>query len=205
VRKARSACGVGVYERGKFLSRMDGKNTREYNLWQHMLTRCYSETYQRNRETYIGCTVSESFKNFQYFANWCQSQVGFGIEGWHLDKDVVTKGNKIYSEETCVFIPASLNMFLTDSARSRGSLPIGVSTKKCISRYGKVYNYITAQLRDGNGELIRLGHFKSPEAAFTAYKDAKESLAKELAIQWSGLVDEKVITSLNNFEVSITD
>ena len=37
----------------------------------------------------------------------------FLIEKWEIDKDVLLKGNKIYSEDTCVFIPPCLNLMLT--------------------------------------------------------------------------------------------
>lgn len=34
------------------------------------------------------------------------------MEGWHLDKDILLKGNKVYSPETCAFVPAKINSLL---------------------------------------------------------------------------------------------
>ena len=33
---------------------VDGKNVKEYQLWQDMLTRCFSEKYQTRQPTYKG-------------------------------------------------------------------------------------------------------------------------------------------------------
>ncbi|MGD4642034.1 hypothetical protein QT746_22385, partial [Xanthomonas citri pv. citri] len=102
-----SVYGVGVLGT-KYPSKINGVLTKEYDLWCSMLKRCYSATYQKQRPTYDGCEVSENFKSYEYFYEWCNSQVGFDNEGngnpFHLDKDLLIKGNKVYSENTCVFI-----------------------------------------------------------------------------------------------------
>ncbi|WP_423172691.1 hypothetical protein, partial [Stenotrophomonas sp. CASM112] len=54
-------------------------------------------------------------------------QVGFGVKGFELDKDLLIKGNKVYSENTCIFIPAEINLLLIKREASRGEHLIGVS------------------------------------------------------------------------------
>ena len=66
--------------------------TKEYDLWCNMLRRCYSEKYQKKHPTYEGCEVSDNFKSFEYFYEWCHKQIGFNNKGWHLDKDFITFG-----------------------------------------------------------------------------------------------------------------
>ena len=81
-----SVYGVGILGT-KYLASMSGRNTKEYNLWNSMLKRCYSDTLKKKYPTYEGCEVSEKFKSYEYFYEWCHKQVGFGNEGWPIDKD----------------------------------------------------------------------------------------------------------------------
>jgi len=195
---SKSVCGVGTYERGKFVAKIKGKATKEYYTWKGMLYRCYSKQFLDKNNTYIGCTASENFKNFQYFAEWCQSQVGFGKEGYHLDKDIVFKGNKLYSEDTCFFVPNSLNCFLVKNNSNRGKYPIGVGFKKDNNKFA-------VQCNDGSGNIKHLGLYISKLEAFQAYKIYKEALAKELALRYKEMVHPKVVEALNNYIVEIQD
>ena len=95
-----------------------------------MLVRCYSDTSKKKNPTYEGCEVSENFKSYEYFYDWCQKQIGFANKDWHLDKDLLVKGNKIYSESTCIFIPSEINLLLTKCTASRGEHLIGVCWDK---------------------------------------------------------------------------
>ena len=81
-----SVYGVGVLGT-KYPSKVNGVHTKEYLLWQRMLERCYSDVYKKQKPTYKGCEVSDNFKRYEYFYEWCNKQIGFGNEGWHLDKD----------------------------------------------------------------------------------------------------------------------
>lgn len=189
-----SVHGVGVL--GYEVSRIKGEYSKEYILWQAMLTRCYDSKFHAKRPTYSGCTASENFKYYSYFKEWCKNRVGFREKGWVLDKDILVKGNKVYSEDTCCFVPQSLNLLLTKSDSSRGKLPIGVSQKSNGS--------LIAVVRQEN-KMIRLGTFKNKEDAFLKYKLAKESIIREEANRFKGLIDDKVYKALINYEVEIDD
>ena len=194
--------GVGVSSEGMFARyyiSVDGKKkgTKEYGLWISMLRRCYSENLHKLYPTYIGCSVSEGFKDFQYFAEWCQAQTGFGLDNYHLDKDILTKGNKEYSEASCVFVSGALNNFLVKNNANRGIYPIGVHYSSCKRKY-------RAQCRTYD-KYKHIGYFSTPEEAFQAYKLFKEALAKELAIEYKGLVDPRVIQALLEYTVEEND
>ena len=187
--------GVGRYEKGEYPAHILGKQTKEYRLWNSMMDRCYSLKYKVNYPTYEGCTVSDNFKSFQYFAKWCQSQYGFKREGWHLDKDILIKGNKVYSEDTCCFVPQDVNNLFVLRKGCRGDYPIGVRIKykkfsSCVMYYGKV---------------TWLGDYDTPEEAFYAYKEAKEAYIKEVAEKYKGQIDHRVYESLMNWKIEITD
>ena len=108
-------CGSGIND-GKFPTRDGGRNTKVYVQWQGMLRRCEGK-YKENRPTYAGVTCSETFKSYSYFYEWCQTQIGFGnVDNngrfWHLDKDILVQGNKLYSEDTCCFVPQRENTLI---------------------------------------------------------------------------------------------
>lgn len=195
-------CGVGISEKGEFkrtvLVGSKQVETREYKLWRNMLQRCYSEKLHRKHPTYAGCTVSDDFKYFQRFAKWCQLQVGFGLDGYHLDKDVLLKGNKLYSEETCVFVPSNINLLLIKRHARRGEYPIGVNWYELDQKY-------RASCSEGGGKSKHLGYFTTPEAAFLVYKAFKETLIKRLAQEYYGIIDHRVYEALLAYEVNITD
>jgi hypothetical protein len=186
--------GVGINDR-KYTTTVDGKTRKEYALWVNMLERCYSENHHKKRPTYLGCTVSDSFKDYTYFFEWCQTQIGFGIFGYSLDKDLIYKGNREYSEDNCVFIPNELNMLLTKRQLDRGTFPIGVS------KDGKNYRAQCSY----NGIRKNIGTFTTPELAFNAYKTFKEAHIKELAEKYKTTIDQRAYLALMNYEVDIND
>ena len=192
-----SVHGVGI-SGTKYPYSINGVKTKEYILWSNMLQRCYSNTYKKKQPTYEGCEVSDNFKSFEYFYEWCHSQIGFGNEGWHLDKDLLTKGNKVYSENTCVFIPKEINLLLTKRTATRGEHLIGVSWDK----RDKVFR---ATVSRNKGKQEHLGFFKTEIEAFEAYKQAKESFIKEQANKWKSQIDERAYEALMNYEVEIDD
>lgn len=192
-----SVCGVGIIGTRYPVSE-SRRNTKEYGLWCSMLRRCYSDYFKKQRPTYEGCEVSNKFKSYEYFYDWCNKQIGFGSEGWHLDKDLLIKGNKVYSENVCIFIPSEINSVLVKCTASRGKHLIGVhwcNTNKAF----------VAQVNRNKGQPEHLGLFKTEIEAFNAYKTAKEHYLKELANKWKDEIDIRAYNALMNYKVEITD
>ncbi len=175
-----------------------GIDTKEYTLWCNMLKRCYSDTYQKKRPTYEGCKVSENFKSYEYFYEWCHKQVGFGECGFQLDKDLLVKGNKVYSENTSVFIPTEINSVLIKCTATRGKHLIGV----CWSKKSKAFVAMVSRSERGSEYL---GLFNTEIEAFNAYKQAKENYIKELANKWKDQIDDRAYNALMKYTVEITD
>ena len=192
-----SVCGVGVVG-DKYPSKVSGRNTKEYEIWCSMLKRCYNDTYQKKNPTYIGCKVSDKFKSYEYFYEWCHKQIGFGNEGWHLDKDLLVKGNKIYSENTCVFIPREINSLLVKREALRGEHLIGVYWNKKASAF-------IARVNKNKGRSEYLGLFNTEIEAFNSYKTAKEVFIKEQANKYKSQIDPRAYNALMNYTVEITD
>ena len=196
-----SVFGVGV-SGTKYPIGVNGVITKEYILWQNMLKRCYSDVYKKKKPTYEGCEVSENFKSYEYFYEWCHKQIGFSMDGngnsFQLDKDLLLKGNKFYSENTCIFIPSEINSLLTKSDKIRGKHLIGV----CWSNSNKAF---VAMVNKNKGKREWLGSFNTELEAFNAYKQAKESFIKELANKWMGKIDDRAYNALMNYTVEIDD
>ena len=192
-----SVYGVGVVGT-KYPISEGGVHTKEYVLWKSVLQRCYNDTYQKKNPTYEGCEVSENFKSYEYFFLWCHKQTGFGNKWFQLDKDLLIKGNKVYSEYSCVFLPQEINNILTKREVLRGKHLIGVSwcnTKKAF----------VAQVNKNKGSPEWLGYFNTELEAFNAYKIAKEAFVKEQANKWKSQIDPRAYNALMNYTVNIND
>ena len=190
-------CGVGFNDKTRPCW-VDGKNVKEYKLWQNMLRRCFDEKEQTRYPTYRGCSVSDNFLNYSYFYEWCQEQIGFGKvdekgRSWCLDKDLLFVGNKTYSETNCVFVPHEINLFFTDSGKARGEYPLGVYFNKAR---GNFVAYCAV-----NSKQQYLGYFNTPEEAFAVYKPFKENLCKQLALKWQSEIDERLFNTMMNWSV----
>lgn len=188
--------GVGVI--GDGYSCWDGSKIRKgYGLWSSMLARCYSPKSHKSRETYIGCTVSENFKSYTYFYEWCRQQIGFNEDNFELDKDLLAIDSKSYGEDTCVFLPKEINTAIIKQNKKRGYFPLGVT-------YHKNTGNFVAQLSTTTGRK-HVGAFNNVIDAFAAYKKAKETYLVELAEKWKDKIDDRAYDALMNYEVDIDD
>lgn len=184
---------VGVHEKGIYRGYIGNKKTIEYRFWSDMLRRCYSEDFQRVIPAYKGCTVSENFKDFQYFAEWCNNQVGFGIKGYALDKDILEKDNQVYSENTCVFVPREINNLFIDRKMKRGKYPVGVSYHKASCKYKAAVSKFC--------KMVWIGVYETPDEAFLAYRVEKELHIKVVAESYKNGVDERVYNRLMEWKI----
>lgn len=166
-----------------YFKKVKGIKTAEYLLWCSMKSRC--------RVQYENCTISDNFMNFQYFAEWCQHQVGFKVAGFQLDKDILAGDCLEYNENTCVFVPRKLNCFITTYYSN---------TKSGVIFIAKL-NKFRARIQDLDGKRIHLGLFQTEAEAFSAYKTAKENLCKQLAEKYNNCVDGRVLTRLRELEI----
>jgi hypothetical protein len=171
--------------------------TRSCSRYFDMNKRCKVDgAYQKRRPTYIGCTISENFKDFQHFTEWSQSQSGNNLVNYNLDKDLLIEGNKVYSEETCVFIPRELNSFLTFHDKTRGEFALGVCRNKRDMRF-------VSCIRKDN-KLIYLGSFSTEIEAHRIYIIAKEEHAQEWykrCLSGEVVVDSRVSGRLKDWKV----
>lgn len=161
------------------------------NRWNHVMRRCYSVKFKEEYASYVRCTSSENFRSLRYFSSWWDIQVGSSNKDWQLDKDILVKGNKLYSEDTCVFVPREINNLFNKPNNS---------TKLIGTSLCKRSNKFRAILKNKH-----IGLFQTEVEAFYAYKEAKEAYIKEVAEKWKGQIDPRVYNALMNYQVEITD
>lgn len=154
-----------------------------YRVWKGMMDRAYGK--HSGRRTYVSVSVHNDWHRFSQFRSWMTTQ---DWEGKELDKDLLVKGNDVYSADTCVFVSNAVNLFLTDCANSRGDLPIGVSFYK---RTGRYHSKISI---DGK-KVKHLGYFNTPTEAHDAYRKAKYQQALILAESQTNLAIASALIS----------
>lgn len=187
----KSVYDTGYLGVGEYKPLFNGKSTKLYQLWTSMLNRCYNPKCHELQPTYIGCSVHPDWHNFQVFAKWVEEKY---IEGYALDKDLLVRGNKIYSAETCVFIPTEVNTLFNTNKAQRGDLPIGMHrfrNKFRVTIYKNKLNY-------------HIGNFDTITEAFNAYKLEKEKYIKEVADKYKENLEEKVYQAMYNYTIEIT-
>ena len=189
--------GIGYMGEGKYNTR-----SKMYRTWINMLRRCYDKATQERQSYYIGCTVCDEWLNYQVFAQWYEEnyyEVGNQIMA--LDKDILNKGNRIYSPTNCVFVPKSINSLFVKSNKIRGELPIGV-VKTPSNKY---HASIRMTHINGKRKVIGLGNYDTPEQAFLSYKKAKEDYIKEVAEKYKKYIPQNLYEALYKWEVDIDD
>ena len=184
--------GVGKNtERVKF----NGVHTKEYLLWRSMLFRCYNDKNMKKNDCYKICHVAEEWLDFTTFKNDIREMVGFNRDGWHLDKDILKKGNNVYSKDTCCFVPKEINTMLT--YRKTGTNPNFVGVTKIFCNSFVRYKVMS---RDG-GKSVYLGRFTSETEARNAYVLFKKSVISKIAEKYKAEIDTAVYNALINFEI----
>ena len=106
-----------------------------------MFTRCYNEKYHEKQPTYIGCSVSTEFENFQNFAEWYNKKKYVCKYPLELDKDLLYENNKIYTPSRCCLLPKEINTSLNHHRHN------SVTMKRLYQKYkNEVPYYLRLEL-----------------------------------------------------------
>ena len=150
-----------------------------YNMWVNMLYRS-SQTVGAYKNVF----VSKEWLDYSNFEKWAKMQ--YYKKGWHLDKDILERGNLEYSPQKCCFIPSELNTFFEKSNNAKG---YGLNRGKT-----KYVSFV----RD-NGAKVHLGTFSTKEEAREAYTNAKKRLLDNLIKKYEGVLSDKIIKALKTY------
>ena len=127
------------------------------DIWNNIVRRT-----SEGKSCYSNVTVCEEWLDFKNFKSWYEKNYPHQIKEvkFHLDKDWLQQGfeNKVYSPETCIFLPQSVNKFLTNIKTTNTSGFVGV----------REYNY---------GFNCRIKDFVSGKRIFKSFKTFDECVA----------------------------
>lgn len=180
-------CGVGIND-----ADYDTKSCPIYSCWKSLIRRVFSLDFQEKNPTYEGCTIEHSWIRFSEFHSWAKTK---NYQGNQIDKDLLTRGNRHYGPNTCVFVSHAVNSFLTERANSRGDWPIGVYFHKASGKFMARCNDCVDQKR------LYLGIFDTPEEAHQEWLTEKKKQAKILASQQTDpRVAKALIERYENYE-----
>lgn len=171
------------------------KKDISYRVWHNMLSRTINELNKSKMPSYSDATICDEWLIYSNFKKWFDDNY---IEGYELDKDILVKGNKVYSPNTCCFVPHEINTLIINRKRFRGLYPIGVS-KSGKRTYKAIVNIRNTR--------IHIGTYSSVEEAFNAYKRAKEVILKQIAKEYfeEGLIKENIYKALLTYRIDIDD
>lgn len=177
---------IGVNDEDRLL------HMHAYSHWRGMMERCYSDKGHKKRPSYQQCNVCDEWRLFSNFIPWFYAH---HKEGWHLDKDILIKGNKTYSPQNCCFVPSEINGLFAKCDAIRGDMPIGVQF---------IDGVYVASMRK-NKKKIYLGRYKDALSAFIRYKQAKEEWIKQVADKYKDCIAPNVYEALYKYKVDISD
>ena len=178
-------------------------NSRLNYIYSNMKNRCYNEKnihYQNYGGR--GITVCDEWLNFQNFAEWfydnyyeCNNEI------MCLDKDILCKGNKIYSPENCIFVPKRINNLFVKMLNSSDRNGLMGTKPLNNGKYIWQCSYINEL-----GEYKRAtGTCDSEKEAFEAYKTFKENYIKQVADEYYDLIPRELWKAMWEYEIEIDD
>lgn len=188
--------GIGYY--GKEFENVKLIDIPSYRTWRMMLQRCYDEKVHKVEPRYKDCAVCEEWHSLFRFNEWyLKNYYSISNERMELDKDILLKNNKIYSPDTCVFVPQRINTLFVTANKIRGEFPIGVYYDRQKKRYIANMTY--------NGKSIKVARCITPIEAFYEYKFYKEYYIKEIAEEYKERIPDRLYKAMLKWEVEITD
>lgn len=178
--RKRLVCGIGVTDIST--TDINGYRLNSYTIWKGILRRCYTNTFP----SYNGCIIAEDWKLFSNFKIWFDK---YYIEGYELDKDLLSGNTKIYSENTCCFIPSSINKLFTHK-KYNNKYYVGISFDKSYCKYKvRVSKY---------AKQTSLGYFNTKDEAHEEWLKHKIKYCCELAISayMNNEINERIMNAI---------
>lgn len=188
--------GIAYTGVGKWKISENNKLLIEYKTWHNMLGRCFIP--KRQRGAYEKCICCDEWLNYQNYAQWYNDNYyEVDNERMEIDKDILYKGNKIYSPENCVFVPQRINLLLINRKNYRGKTLLGTRNNN-----NGTFSAHTVGIDE---KSCYLGSFPTEIEAFNAYKEFRENVFVEVAEDYKNEIPDSVYQALIHRKIDITD
>lgn len=203
--KRKSICGFGYNDSIETVTvnkRINGKSVRVsecfiYSKWRNMIKRCYDKKTQDRFPSYIGCEVSKKWSRFSAFKRWFLWYVEhYSLDKSKqkdlcLDKDIINKGNKTYSPESCALVDHVTNNFSLSGGSKRASSDMRVSFRKDTLKYSvSIKSPITGRHQSlgcykTKSEALRVSRIKKFEFGVICARNQKDKRVSSGILRFS--------------------
>lgn len=189
-----TVAGIGYIGDGQYSAQDRQIDKPCFDRWYHMINRCYNPE-EPSYKFYggVGVTVCDEWHCFQNFAEWYNKN---SVDGYDLDKDLLSKDSRVYGPNTCCFIPREINRLIVSDRKRKSNkhLPIGVIVGSNGYK-AKVKNHFT-------GKEEYYGPFESYEEPAEIYKRRKLELVRETVESYysNGLLSDLAYEALLRWE-----
>lgn len=184
----KSVYGIGYIGIGNYKLSINRKQTDCYRAWGSMLRRVVG----KDSTCYRGCSVCEEWLCYQNFAKWWHENYYDCGEKLELDKDIKVVNNKLYSPDTCLLVPHSINSLFCKSTKSRGKYPLG------ISRYENLYVATVSNKREG---CLISKAFKDFNEAREFYFFEKKKIINKICDEYSDKIPKKILKYVKMYKI----
>lgn len=165
---------------------------KRYVLWHSIIRRSYSEVYHKNKPTYKDVSVCENWKYLSNFIRDVEQMPNFDMalsENWELDKDLLGGDKRLYSKDTCCFLPRELNT-LFNRESSKG-LKTGVSYNKRLGKF-------VSSINKGRGSK-HIGVYLTEDEAHYSYCKEKQKHLDSLILKYEDKLPDNVKLKLKDW------
>lgn len=179
--KGKIVCGIAIND-------MQGEKHENIkvlgNVWETMIKRCYDKEYQKKIPWYSDCKVCDEWLVFSNFYRWAKGKY---FKGSAIDKDILSEVNKkLYSPQTCCFIPKEVNNSIVQIYKSVYDENCGI-----YCRDGKYYPHVTVE-----GKPVHLGVFLSKSEAISVRKKAKKEHMMDVVARNKDKIEERAYNKI---------
>lgn len=165
-------------------------NNKAYGVWYHML-RLVKNDPDNN-------AICEEWKDYNNFLEWYDKNY-YSVDDEKMDllKDIFDRNNKLFSPDTCVFVPYRITRLLKGKT-SKTDLPVGVGKKKNSDMYYSTCSVI----KQGKKTTIRHSGFNSPDEAFKQYLKDRKQYIRDVADAYRYDIPEKLYYAIIDWEIN---